>query len=202
MNTATKTEQTEALIQLKAEADKLGINYHPNIGFNKLQERIEVAIAAKAQRQDEETPEPNIERTHTPAHVKDRVTGRLMTPAEVRQMKRKRATELVRVRVSCMNPNKKDWEGEIFSIGNSQIPTQKKYVPFDVEEGWHIPRIMVDWLKNKKYQSFVKERDYRGREIKRAVQKSEFSVEILPPLTPEEFKALKQRQVIASGKVD
>ena len=125
-----------------------------------------------------------------------------MTPNEVREMRKKRALELVRVRVACMNPNKKDWEGEIFSIGNSSIPTQKKYVPFNIDAGWHIPRMMVNWLKGKKYQAFIKDKDSRGREIKRAVQKNEFSVEIMPPLTADEFKDLKQRQAIAAGKVE
>lgn len=196
------TEQTDALVQLKKQADELGINYHPNIGFSTLEQRVETALAAKAQSQ-ETTPEVVTEPIKEDrAHVRNTGTGRLMTPNEVREMRKKRNLELVRVRVSCMNPNKKDWKGEIFSIGNSEIPTQKKYVPFNSQEGWHIPRMMVNWLKEKKYQTFVTETDHRGREVRRGIQQNEFAVEILPPLTAEEFKELKRRQALKASKTE
>lgn len=191
------TEQTEQLQALKDEADKLGIKYHPNIGFDSLQKRVQDANTEAAYEQ-------NIPSDVRPTTAKRERSGagRQLTPAEVKRMRREEALQLVRVVVSCMNPNKKDWEGEIFSIGNSEMPTQKKYVPFNVEEGWHIPRIMLNMIKKREYQSFITERDHRGRSVRRSVMKKEFNVVELPPLTDEEIKKLKAKQALAAGKVD
>lgn len=40
-----QTEQTEKLLLLKQEADEYGIQYHPNIGYETLQERIDTYLA-------------------------------------------------------------------------------------------------------------------------------------------------------------
>ena len=194
----TVTEQTEELLTLKKQAKDLNIKFHPNIGMKALQKRIkekQVEIAAEQQ-----VPEPVAKPTQ--AKVMNSHESRQMKPHEVKEMLKREALELVRVRITCMNPNKKAWEGEIFSIANSNIPTQKKYVPFNIQEGWHIPKIMVDMIQSREYQAFVNDRDYRGRTIRKSVMKKEFNVEILPPLTNEELKELKAKQALAAGKVD
>lgn len=196
MTNIRTTEQTEELTALKQQATELGVRFHPNISFNKLQERVQEELAKESFTQQDT---PAVEPTRT---TRQHVKGRQLTDGEVKEMRRKEALELVRVRITCMNPHKSEWEGEIFTVANSQIPTQKKYVPFNIQEGWHIPRIMLNMIQNRYYQTTVKERDHRGRDIKRNVQKKEFNVEVLPPLTNEEFKALKSKQLLAAGKVD
>ena len=118
--------------------------------------------------------------------------------AEAEKLKRIRAArELVRVRITCMNPLKKEYEGEFFSVGNSEIPTITKFVQFERE--YHVPRIMLNMIRNKKYQMFVEERTPNGGKIKRGKLVREYAIEELPPLTANELQELKQRQLMAQG---
>lgn len=200
MNAKTQTQQTDDLLALKAEAKELDIRFHPNIGMAALQKRVNEKKVAMAGEQQQVTSAPAAEPTK--AQVFRAHESRQMNDREVRELKRKEALELVRVRITCMNPNKKAWEGEIFAVANSYIPTQKKYVPFNISEGWHIPRIMLDMIESRKYQAFITERDHRGRQIRRGVMKKEFNVEVLPPLTKEELADLRAKQQLQAGKVD
>lgn len=192
------TEQTPELEALKEQATELGIKFHPNIGFDKLQFKVNEKLIDIANGEEIQRNVVNTEKTEEPTGNR----GKMLTPNEVEKMIRDEALELVRVRVTCMNPNKSEWEGEIFTVGNSKIPAQKKYVPFNIEEGWHIPRIMLTMLEDRKYQAFINERDHRGRQIRRGVLKKEFNIEVMPPMTSEEIKDLRAKQALAAGKVD
>ena len=200
MTSKTVTEQTEDLLALKEEAKNLKIRFHPNIGLEALQKRVKEKQIELAGQQ--EAPAQISGEEPTPPAKPEFKRGKQLTPEEIKEMKRKESLELVRVRVTCMNPNKKDWEGEIFTVANSVVPTQKKYVPFNITEGWHIPRIMLNMIQEREYQTFVTERDHRGRAIRRGTLKKEFNVEVLPPLTAEEISELKKKQALRAGKVD
>lgn len=162
--------------ELKDFADSLDIKYHPSISAEKLAEKIENAGKVE---------EPEVEE---PVKAE--------TPEELK----KEATALVRCRVTCMNPAKREWEGELFCVGNKYIGTIKKYVPYGVE--WHVPRVIFNMIKEKECQVFISEKrrtgtgnatSRTGRLIK------EFAVEELPQLTEKELKALAQRQAMAAG---
>lgn len=180
----TDEEQLSAadLEGLKAKADMLKISYHPSIGADKLREKISAHLAEEEEDTPTPSPEPGSE---TKAQKADRI--------------RKEATALVRCRVTCMNPAKKNIEGEIFTTGNAVTGTIKKYVPFNAELGWHVPRMIFDMLKARKCQIFVEERAPNGMKTKRGKLIPEFSVEELEPLSESELKALAQRQAMASG---
>jgi hypothetical protein len=101
-----------------------------------------------------------------------------------------------------MNPAKKEWEGEIISVGSARIGTYKKYVPFNTgSEGWHIPKIMYDFLKERKCSVFQTILDNKGNKVRRSRLVPEFSIEVLPPLTREELKELARTQAM-SGSID
>lgn len=120
---------------------------------------------------------------------------------------KRESLKLVRVRITCMNPAKKEWEGEIFTVGNSNIGTIKKFVPFDVDEGWHIPQIMLTMIKERQCQVFTTSKTKNGPSAVGAIAVRqgklirEFAIEILDPLTPEELQDLAQRQAM-SGSID
>lgn len=116
-----------------------------------------------------------------------------------RKRLRNEAAKLVRVRVTCMNPLKKDWEGEIFCVGNGQIGSFKKFVPFNLDEGYHIPHIIYTEMKARMYQAFVTEKHSSGRKVKVGKLIREFGIEVLEPLTEVELKELAQRQAMANG---
>lgn len=173
MNEVELSKPTELEV-LQGIADELGIQYRSNTGAVKLQALIDEASA----------PEPITETTN-------QRNSRL----------KKEAHALVRVRVSCMNPNKKQHENGLFSVSNSVIGTVRVLVPFDMEEGWHIPKVIYDHLKACKCQ-LLSSKKAAGGKIK-VVSKliSEFNIEVLDPLTKEELKELATQQAL-SGSID
>ena len=173
--------QEDELTVLKRQADIMGVRYHPSIGVEALRAKLEEARS----------------KTETEDRAKNAAVNQLKS-AEAEKLKRIRAArELVRVRITCMNPLKKEYEGEIFSVGNSEIPTITKFVQFERE--YHVPRIMLNMIKNRKYQTFFEERTPNGGKVKRGKLIREYAVEELPPLTAAELQELKQRQLMAHG---
>ena len=172
----------DELTSLKARADLMGVSYHPSISVAKLRDKVAGAIAG----------------------VKDEPELAVMAPAvESEAVKNSRlrndALELVRIRVSCMNPNKSEWEGEIFSVGNGLIGTQKKFVPFNNEEGWHVPRCIYDMIVSRECQIFVSKKDERGNTVRKSKIIKEFAVEVMPNLTADEMSELARRQAMAKS---
>ena len=173
-------EVPNELQSLKARADLLGISYHPSIGVEKLREKVNAAVDTPA------------EEVALPVSTEE-------TEQEFRLRKRNEANALVRVRVTCMNPSKREWDGEIFTCGNSNIGTFRKYVPFNAEDGWHIPRVIFNHLQERMCQVFTTVRDSRGNSTRQGKLIKEFAIEVLPQLTAEELHDLAQRQAMAKS---
>ena len=164
----------DELTSLKARADLMGISYHPSIGLEKLREKVNAALAVEK-----------------PAGVaaEDEAAHRRRMIEE--------ATKLVRVRVNCMNPAKKEWEGEIVTAGNAAVGTHKKYVPFNAEEGWHVPNIIYQVLRDRECQVFTTVRDAHGNATRRGKLIKEFAIEVLDQLTQEELDELARVQAMS-----
>lgn len=169
-----ETNEVEAakLAGLKSRLDLLGVKYHHNAGIEKLNKLYQEATAEE---ETETTPEPEVKK----ADPKDDPLA------------------LVRVYVSCHNPAKSTWEGDLWSVGNSKVGTIRKFVPFDRE--WHVPRIILNMMKEKKFQQFYSVKDKRGNPIRKGRLAKEYNIEYLDPLTEKELKELAQRQAMASG---
>lgn len=168
---------------LKARADRLGISYHPSIKVEKLREKIEKEMSG-------EVPEKA---------APTKVVKEEETEAQLNSRKRLEATELIRIRVTCMNPQKKDWDGEIFTTGNAVVGTIKKYVPFNADEGWHVPRMIYQQMLERQCQVFYTVTNRNGVKTRAGKLIREFNIEVLPPLTVEELKEIAQRQAMAAG---
>lgn len=182
---------SDRLEALKEYADEKGIKYHPSIGEQALEEKIrEFEAAASA--------EPTVETASEPTQAAPAAT-KTETPRERMRRIKNEQLKLVRVRITCMNPNKKEWEGEIITVSNALVGTIKKYVPFNAEEGWHIPQIMLNVLKEREFQHFHIVRDDRGNKVTQGKQVKEFAIEILPALTEEELKELARKQAVRKG---
>lgn len=171
----------DELAVLKSRADLIGLSYHPSIGAEKLKQKIEEHLSETAK--DEPVEEVKKEETES----------------QRRARKRAEATKLVRIRVTCMNPAKNEWEGEIFTAGNSLVGTFKKFVPFNAEEGWHVPYMIYKQIVNRQCQIFTSVRDSRGNTSRRSKLIKEFAVEVLDPLTKEELAELARRQAMAKS---
>ena len=113
---------------------------------------------------------------------------------------RKTLSSLKRCTVMCMNPMKKEWAGEILSVGSAKWGTFKKYIPFNGEP-YHIPKIIYDMMKERKCTIFytVKQKDGRGGDIRKGKLIPEFNIVDLPPLTSAELKQLADKQLLAKA---
>jgi hypothetical protein len=176
----TEVVQDE-LASLKTRADMLGISYHPSIKLDKLREKVLAHMTEEV--------------AETPVAVEE----------SEQQMKRRIKEEclrLVRVRITCMNPAKKEWQGEILSAGNSVIGTVKNYVPFNTEDGWHVPQILLNMMEERMCQVFTSTTDSRGNTTRRGKQIKEFAIEYMPALTPDELAKLAARQAATKSLED
>lgn len=171
----------DELSALKARADQMGISYHPSIGLEKLREKINAQLSGES--------EPAAE-----APVGEETLG------QRRARIRAEAIKKVRVRITCMNPIKKEWEGEIFTVSNAVVGTVKEYVPFNADDGWHVTQMVLNQIQQRKCQVFHTVKNDRGFKQREGKLIKEFAVEILPPLTEQELRELGQRQAMAAGK--
>lgn len=110
------------------------------------------------------------------------------------------ANTLIRVNISVMNPVMKEWEGEIITGGNSLVGSIKKYVQFNTPDGYHIPRVLYNILRDRECQIFYTAKDDRGNKVRRAKSIKEFAIEVLEPLTQDELDELAAAQA-ARGSI-
>lgn len=111
---------------------------------------------------------------------------------------RREAMALVRVRVSCMDPQKKNLKGELLCVSNKNFGTVQRFIPFNRE--WHIEKVLYDALAEKEYMVFDREKTGRaGIEVVTPRNVPAFNIQVLPPLTKGELKDLAQRQAMADG---
>lgn len=182
----TDISEEDVLADLKQRATTLGVSFHPSIGLEKLREKVTAAMEAQASAEDEPISSESNEPAKSVSAVSDKEAA-------------DNARKLIRVRVTCMDPSKKEYDGEILTAGNSLIGTIKKYIPYGVE--WHVPQILLNQLRDRKYQTFYNEKDDHGRTHRRGKLINAYAIETLPPLTKQELKELEQRQAMAAGKV-
>ncbi|NQY57848.1 MAG: hypothetical protein HRT86_15450 [Ilumatobacteraceae bacterium] len=188
------TEPTE-LESLKARAKTLNIPFSANIGVETLRLKVQNALS------DEPVA---VEDAHQ--QVQNTQSATAVNPGDYQQAPetiimrnqrlRREANRLVRVNVMNRNPAMKDYEGNWYCVSNSIVGDIRKFVQYDTEEGFHVPYMIYLHLKEKEYQIFIKGKDHKGRETKRAKNVKELSVELLDPLTDDEIKDLVQRQAL------
>jgi hypothetical protein len=181
---------------VRAQADQLGVKYHHRAGAAKIQAAIDAYL--DAQSADDDSTDEEVKPS-----TKEKIVP--MTSSEYRKKysgeRKKQAGRLIRCKITCMNPNKREWAGEIISVGSSKLGTFKKFVPFDGRE-YHIPKIIFDALKERKYSSFYTVTDGRGQKIRKARLVEEFNILELPPLTKAELADLAKKQALADGQVN
>jgi hypothetical protein len=195
MNDEVEDTVLDELTTLKARADMMGIKYHHNAGVEKLKTLINLKLEGK------EGGDIKEDRTDYPKNTKVEV----LTEEEFQKLsmkeRKRNVGSLIRIRVTCMNPNKKSWEGEIISVGSAKLGTYKKFVPFNAEDGWHVPYIIYEALKERKCSIFTTSKDEKGRPVQKSKLIPEFSIEVLPPLTKKELEELARKQAM-SGSID
>jgi hypothetical protein len=183
------------LESLKERATQMGINFAANIGVDKLRARVNDKLNGTSTEEElgQDKPQPTEAQQAAPAK-------RQKTKAELHHefvlRCRKEANVLVRVVVHNMNPNKKDWPGEIITVSNSVVGTLKKYVPFNVEAGYHVPQMILNVMQDRQYQKYTKKPIAGGRTKVVSSLAPEFNIQVLPPLTKDEMQELATRQAL------
>lgn len=164
---------------LKQRADTMGIKYSPNIGLDALKTKIENKLNGNAENEAESAGEAPVKSLH-----------------QVRKEMQMNEMKLVRLRIANLNPDKKDLQGEIFTVSNKFLGTVRKYIPYGerTDNGWHVPFILYKQMKARK---FLQVRVIQHRDGNTEVQQSwapEFALEILPQLSQEELNKLAAGQ--------
>lgn len=193
----TKTTEIEFL---RDEADQLNIHYHPNISAEKLALRIEEYKKQQSIEKDTKTEPVKINKSLEKAATRINNLSEAQVKQIERENHRKEAAKLVRVRITCMDPNKKDYEGEILTVSNSVCGTHRKYIPYDGRD-WHVPQIILNMMKEKQCQIFQTITDQKGNKSRKGKLIKAYAIEELDKLTDEELKELADLQA-KTGTVD
>jgi hypothetical protein len=182
--------QPDELTVLKERARKAGLKFHPSIGLEALREKLTAHL------NDEPAPAEESAPAASPATV-------LSEKARIRREVRADALKLVRLRITNLNPLKKDLHGEIFTVANEIVGDVKKYIPYGevTEEGYHVPNIIYKQLKARKFLQIKtrKDREKPGNVIVDQKWVPEFALEVLPQLTQVELEALANAQRAAGS---
>ena len=199
---AKKTYTVEEQAEMKALKDRatlVGIKFHPNIGLDKLRDKVNTTLASE--------PQPRIEpeaEEAPPLNLNLKSEGIVAVPREnavQRNMRlRKKATRLVRYRLTCMNPDKKEWKGEFITVLNRAIGTVKRYIPFNAP-AWHCEDVLLNVLRGRNFTKHYATKSKSGRPVTRQSQEKEFAIEMLEPLTQTQLDELAQEQAI-SGRLE
>ena len=196
LNTEGETAVDE-LALLKERAKQMGIPFSNNISLETLRKRISDKMEGK------DIPEVN------PLTGDAEIAAITSAPAKLdakqnalalRKMMQREQMKLVRVRITNMDPKKKDLPGEIWTVSNEYLGNVRKMIPYgeQTDEGFHIPYCLFRLLQSKRFLHIrtVKDR-VTGVERQEKQWVKEFSLDVLPDLTKEELARLAAAQAAA-----
>lgn len=180
---------------LMSRARTMGLTFSNNISTDKLSKMI-------SDKMEGIQPEPE-EKADALNPLEGDVAGE--KPAKqktLRQQIHDKQMRLVRVRITCMDPKKKDLEGEIFTVANEYLGTVRRYIPFGekTDDGWHVPYCLYKMMEKRKFLNIrtIKDRRTGTTRVETSWSK-EFAIEILPPLTPAQIQEIKTAQIAAGA---
>ncbi len=180
---------------LMQKARTMGITFSNNITEETLAERVNAKLNGE--------PAPKEDKPDLNPLAGDKLGAVPAAKKSLRQRIWDEEMALVRVRITNMDPKKKELRGEIMTVANDYLGTVRKFVPFgeDTDEGYHIPKCLLTMMQERKFLQIREVRDRKTGTVRpETVWVREFAIEILPPLTPEELKQLATAQ-IAAGTV-
>ena len=178
----------DELTILKQRARLMGIAYSNNIGLPALKLKVEA-------KQAEVSDEPEEQDVDNPLSG-ERAGAPKMT---IRELMQRDEMKLVRLRITCLDPKKKELPGEIFTVANEFLGTVKKFIPFGevTDNGYHVPYCLYQMLASRKFLNIRVIKSSAGKERVEHNWVKEFALEILPPLTEVEMNRLAAAQAAA-----
>ena len=197
LNPNEDEQAVDELTLLKERAKVMGIPFSNNISLETLRKRVADKMEGK-----DEAPEVNA-LTGDPEIAQALATKPLDPKANavaLRKLMHAKQMRQVRVRVTNMDPKKKDLPGEIWTVANEYLGTVRKFVPYgeQTDDGFHIPYCLYRLLDSKR---FLHIRDVKDRTTgivrQDKVWAKEFSLDVLPTLTQGELDRLAAAQAAA-----
>lgn len=197
LNPNADEQAVDELTLLKERAKVMGIPFSNNISLETLRKRVSDKMEGK-----DEAPEVNA-LTGDPEIAQAMVAKPLNQKANavaLRKLVYAKQMRQVRVRITNMDPKKKDLPGEIWTVANEYLGTVRKFVPYgeQTDDGFHIPYCLYRLLDSKR---FLHIRDVKDRTTgivrQDKVWAKEFSLDVLPTLTQGELDRLAAAQAAA-----
>lgn len=197
LNPNADEQAVDELTLLKERAKVMGIPFSNNISLETLRKRVADKMEGK-----DEAPEVNA-LTGDPEIAQAMVAKPLNQKANavaLRKLMYAKQMRQVRVRITNMDPKKKDLPGEIWTVANEYLGTVRKFVPYgeQTDDGFHIPYCLYRLLDSKR---FLHIRDVKDRTTgivrQDKVWAKEFSLDVLPTLTQGELDRLAAAQAAA-----
>ena len=187
----------DELTLLKERAKQMGIPFSNDISLETLRKRI----ADKMEVKDEPEVNPlagDFEIAAITAAPKK--LDAKQNALALRKLMHREQMKLVRVRITNMDPKKKDLPGEIWTVANEYLGNVRKMIPYgeQTDDGFHIPYCLFRLLQSKRFLHIrtVKDR-VTGLERQEKQWVKEFSLDVLPDLTKEELARLAAAQAAA-----
>lgn len=204
----------DELTMLKERARMMGISFSNNISVETLRKKISDRMEGVTEAPEPQAEVNGFEAAAAIAAVNDTTPASEPTAAatsaipqtkqEVRANMIKDHMRLVRVRITNLDPKKKDLPGEVLCVANEIIGTVRKFIPYGevTDDGYHIPYCLFRQLEKRRFLHIRVVKDRRTN-ITRPVTKwvKEFALDVLDPLTKEELNRLATAQM-AAGSLD
>ena len=197
LNPSADEQAVDELTLLKERAKVMGIPFSNNISLETLRKRVADKMEGKDEAPEVNalTGDPEIAQAMAAKPLNQKANAvalrKLMYAQQMRQ---------VRVRITNMDPKKKDLPGEIWTLANEYLGTVRKFVPYgeQTDDGYHIPYCLYRLLDSKR---FLHIRDVKDRTTgivrQDKVWAKEFSLDVLPTLTQAELDRLAAAQAAA-----
>ena len=199
-------QQPSELDLLKRRADMMKIGYSNNIGVDALKAKIAAAMEGQKPTSDnsqqaEATQAQQAQNGNGDVNALTSTSTKPTKKLSLRQHLINEKMKLVRVRITNLDPKKKDLPGEIITVANEYLGTVRKFVPFGevTDNGYHIPQCLYDVLKERTFVNIKVRKGSKGEEIVEHQNAREFSLEVLPPLSADELAKLAASQSAAGG---
>lgn len=189
-----EVQKPDELSMLKQRARLMGVNFSNNIGIEALRQKLQDKLEGKP----EVAPElPSDEEVLEQAALYE---PKAEKPMSLREKLLKENMRLIRLRITNLDPKKKDLPGEIITVANKFIGTVRKYVPFGevTDNGYHVPFVIYKMLRKREFLN-IRVSKRGGKEHVETNMAREFALEVLPPLTPAELAQLATTQQAQQG---
>ena len=197
LNPNADEQAVDELTLLKERAKVMGIPFSNNISLETLRKRVSDKMEGK-----DEAPEVNA-LTGDPEIAQAMVAKPLNQKANavaLRKLVYAKQMRQVRVRITNMDPKKKDLPGEIWTVANEYLGTVRKFVPYgeQTDDGFHIPYCLYRLLDSKRFLHIRDVKDRTTGVVRQdKVWAKEFSLDVLPTLTQGELDRLAAAQAAA-----